>query len=85
LSWWSAYFSFILYGCVIFYRASTSDYGVILNLLTLYEKAFGQKVNREKTALFFSKNTPLAKKSDILAMLALFLLPSSRSIWVYHL
>jgi hypothetical protein len=53
---------------VIFCRASTSNCGVIQNLLTLYEKAFGQKVNGEKTALFFSKNMPLAKKSDIFAM-----------------
>ena len=53
---------------VIFYRASTSNCGVIQNLLTLYEKASGKKVNGEKTALFFSKNMPLTKKSDIFAM-----------------
>ena len=53
---------------VIFCRASTSDCGIIQNLLSLYEKASGQKVNGDKTALFFSKNTPLAKKSDILSL-----------------
>uniref|UniRef100_A0A2N9G5Y5 Reverse transcriptase domain-containing protein n=1 Tax=Fagus sylvatica TaxID=28930 RepID=A0A2N9G5Y5_FAGSY len=53
---------------VIFCRASISDCGVIQNLLSLYEKASGQKVNGDKTAIFFSKNTPLAKKSDILSL-----------------
>jgi hypothetical protein len=32
------------------------------SLLELYERASGQKLNREKTSLFFSKNTPQAAK-----------------------
>ena len=53
---------------VIFCRASISDCGVIQNLLSLYEKASGQKLNGEKTSIFFSKNTPQAKKSEILSL-----------------
>jgi hypothetical protein len=53
---------------VIFCRASISDCVVIQNLLSLYEKASGQKVNGDKTAIFFSKNTSTAKKSDILSL-----------------
>jgi hypothetical protein len=53
---------------VIFCRASTSNYGVIQNLLSLYEKASGQKVNGNKTALFFSKNTHVRHRSAIFTL-----------------
>ncbi len=43
---------------IIFCRASNFDCEALHNLLLLYEKASGQKINGEKTALFFSKNTP---------------------------
>ena len=43
---------------IIFCRASNSDCEALHNLLLLYEKASGQKINGEKIALFFSKNTP---------------------------
>ncbi|XP_030930993.1 uncharacterized protein LOC115956857 [Quercus lobata] len=40
---------------LLFCRASLEDLQVIQNILSLYEKASGQKLNREKTIIFFSK------------------------------
>ena len=40
---------------LLFCRASLLDLQVIQNILSLYEKASGQKLNREKTTIFFSK------------------------------
>ena len=35
------------------------------DILSLYENALGQKLNAEKTSLFFSSNTPEATKQEI--------------------
>ena len=40
---------------LLFCRATLSDLQVIQNILSLYETASGQKLNREKTTIFFSK------------------------------
>ena len=40
----------------LFCRARVEDVGVIQALLSLYEKASGQKTNSSKTTLFFSNN-----------------------------
>lgn len=40
--------------------------GKIANILLLYEKALGQKLNNNKTSLFFSKNTIIVDKEAIL-------------------
>ena len=53
---------------VIFCRASREDCNVLLHLLALYERALGQKINGEKTTLFYSKNTPLKIRSVLTAM-----------------
>ena len=39
-------------------RATMSDLDAIQSILSLYEQALGQKLNREKTSVFFSKSTP---------------------------
>ena len=39
--------------------------GKVLEILDMYEGASGQKVNRSKTALFFSKHTLIKIKHDI--------------------
>ena len=41
------------------------EYGKVLEILDMYEGASGQKVNRSKTALFFSKHTLIEIKHDI--------------------
>jgi hypothetical protein len=43
---------------IIFYKATVSECGALQDILSLYERAFGQMINTGKTALFFSYNTP---------------------------
>ncbi len=69
---------------IIFCRASMHDCGTIHNVLTLYERASGQKTNKAKTTLFFSKNTPPSTRTTILTMFGTS--PTShflRNIWVF--
>ena len=42
---------------LLFCRAIMEECGKVLEILNMYEEASGQKVNRSKTALFFSKCT----------------------------
>jgi exonuclease III len=42
---------------LLFCRANFMEWGNIQEILDIYEKASGQKLNREKTSIFFSKNT----------------------------
>ena len=47
--------------CIIFCRATEEECRQVVSVLEVYEKESGQRLNREKTSLFFSKNT----KEDI--------------------
>ena len=51
---------------IIFCNATTSDCQALLYLLNVYEDASGQKVNSNKTALFFSHNTTQDSRDIIL-------------------
>ena len=42
---------------VIFCRATKEECMQVAKVLEVYEEESGQKLNREKTSLFFSKNT----------------------------
>ena len=42
---------------VLFCRAKESECQVILDILSIYEKGSGQKINKDKTNIFFSSNT----------------------------
>ena len=53
---------------IIFCRASMHECGTLHHVLALYERASGQQINKAKTALFFSKNTPSSTRSTILTM-----------------
>ena len=46
-----------------------SDLDVIQRILLLYEQASGQKLNREKTTVFFSKATLVERKLEIIDFL----------------
>ena len=46
-----------------------SDLNVIQCILSLYEQVSGQKLNREKTTMFFSKATPEERKLEIIDLL----------------
>ena len=41
---------------IIFYKASVSECDRVIEMLESYERDSGQKINKEKTSLFFSKN-----------------------------
>ena len=43
---------------IIFCRATIEECSTLENILETYERSSGQQLNREKTALFFSRNTP---------------------------
>ena len=44
---------------VLFCRAKENECQKILDLLSVYERGSGQKINRDKTNIFFSTNTQL--------------------------
>lgn len=44
------------YDNIIFCRASMEESNRVIKVLTDYERDLGQKLNKEKTSLFFSKN-----------------------------
>ena len=50
---------------LLFCRAQISDIQAIQEILELYEKVSGQRINKEKTTLFFSKTISMAVKNDI--------------------
>jgi hypothetical protein len=51
---------------LLFCRANLREWGRIQELLAIYEKVLGQKLNRDKTSIFFSRNTPLEDRTNIL-------------------
>lgn len=50
---------------LLFCRAIVEECGHVLDILKNYEETLGQKVNRDKTSLFFSKSVPNETKSSI--------------------
>ncbi|XP_050264248.1 uncharacterized protein LOC126708501 [Quercus robur] len=51
--------------CIVFGKTSKEEGQRLLKILEVYEKESGQKLNREKTSLFFSKNTREEFKEDV--------------------
>lgn len=51
---------------IIFCKANSIKWSRLLYLFEKYEIAFGQKLNKEKTSIFFSKNTPSEVKDNII-------------------
>jgi hypothetical protein len=43
---------------LLFCKATISESTRIMEILSLYEQSSGQKINRKKSAIFFSSNTP---------------------------
>ena len=42
---------------LLFCKANDADFQTVMNILTVYEEASGQKINQGKTQLFFGTNT----------------------------
>lgn len=51
--------------CIIFCEASIEGSSRVSKILTDYERDSGQKLNREKTSLFFSKNMERAVQEGV--------------------
>ena len=54
---------------VLFCRSKEEECQTILDLLAIYERGSGQKINREKTNIFFSSNTLPQVQSNIQQLL----------------
>ena len=50
---------------LLFCRATMEECHTLISLLDTYEKASGQKLNYEKTSIFFSTNTPQSTRQSI--------------------
>ena len=50
---------------LIFCKASLADCDALQRILKVYEQASGQQLNRAKTSLFFSSNTPSGIQEEI--------------------
>ena len=50
---------------LLFCQATVEECQRLLDLLGKYEAVFGQTINRQKTSLFFSKNTRKEVRNDI--------------------
>ena len=58
-------------GSLLFCKATYEDCNNILKLLAKYESLSGQKINKDKTAIFFSKSTLEEAKVNIKNLLQL--------------
>jgi hypothetical protein len=50
---------------LLFCRANLTQWNHLSSILKLYEEASGQKMNANKTAIFYSRNTPRTDKEQI--------------------
>jgi hypothetical protein len=50
---------------LLFCKANSVEWRKLTKFLEKYEKASGQKLNKEKTSIFFSHNTNLEKRDEI--------------------
>ena len=50
---------------LLFCRATHVECQKLQDILRLYEKASGQKLNRDKTTLFFNRNTPQTMQDEL--------------------
>ena len=54
---------------LLFYKVSSQECQHLIDILRLYEAASGQKINTDKSSMFFSVNTSEEKKIEILDLL----------------
>uniref|UniRef100_A0A2N9GCE4 RNase H type-1 domain-containing protein n=1 Tax=Fagus sylvatica TaxID=28930 RepID=A0A2N9GCE4_FAGSY len=66
---------------LLFCKATTNEIRCIQDILTEYELALGQTVNRQKTTLFFSYSTPWHTKDNIQAILGVPIIQQYERFW----
>ena len=54
---------------LLFCKANSQECQNLVNILQLYEAALGQKINADKSSVFFSSNTPDERRSEVLNLL----------------
>ena len=67
--------------CIVFHNASMEEGLRVTKIPEDYEKESGQKLNREKTSLFFSKNTSMEVKEEVKGMFEPKSSTSMRNAW----
>ena len=70
---------------LLFCKANSQECQQLIEILSLYEAASGQKINADKSSVFFSANTMEEKKNEILEILGPMQDSRQRSIWASHL
>lgn len=54
---------------LLFCKASDQECHKLIEILEIYERASGQKINTDKSSMFFSHNTPSDTKSKVFEVL----------------
>ena len=54
---------------LLFYKTIDQECQKLIDILELYEAASGQKVNADKSSVFFSHNTPHGRRCEVLNIL----------------
>ena len=54
---------------LLFSKAIDRECQKLVEILELYEAASGQKVNMDKSSVFFSRNTPQERRSEVIGIL----------------
>ena len=68
---------------LLFCRSSRSECQKVLEILASYESLSGQKINRDKTSIFFSKSTIEARRMEIKNLWGFLKFCIMTNIWVY--
>jgi hypothetical protein len=56
---------------LLFCKSNSVEWRRLLRILGVYEAGFGKKLNLNKTSIFFSRNTSMERKQEILMMSSL--------------
>ena len=70
---------------IVFCRAIVEECGRVIKVLEDYERDSGQKLNKEKTSLFFSKNTNKEVQKQIKEKFGAQIVQHHESTWGYLL
>lgn len=62
---------FFANGSLIFCKANSLEWSRLVHLLDMYEKSSRQALNKEKTSIFFSFNTPKDVQHNIIQIIGI--------------
>lgn len=70
--------------CILNSRATRFDWKKIQNILSINERGSGQTLNKHKSFIFFSKETPERAKNQVIQASEGFICGNTTSIWDYY-